>query len=115
VRCMLVLCAILLAGCSTPPGSINEEQRFDYRSGKPVPAVAACIRRNADDTGAGMSSQTLADTDGNPEIIVRKTTDNSVVARVSVVPEKGTRVSARIAQYGSSSNSVANALVHNCL
>ena len=94
MRWIVMLCASLLAGCSTSPGPVGGEQRFEYRSGKPVSAVAACIRRNADDAGAGMSSQTLADSDGNPEIIVRKIIDGLVLARVSVVPEKGTRVSA---------------------
>jgi hypothetical protein len=110
-----MLCITTLAGCTTPAESIGGDRRLEYRSGKPVATVAACIRRNADETGAGMRSQTSTDLDGDPEVIVRKATDGSIVALVSIVPDKGTRVSVRVRQYSASPNSVADALVHDCL
>ena len=115
MRWISMLCTALLTGCSTPGGTVKESQSFDYRTAKPAAVVVACIKRNAEEMGSGTDTRIRTNIDGDPEIIVRKANDGSVMAVAQVVADRGTRVNAFIAQYSTSAASVANALVSDCL
>ena len=115
MRSIAMLCTALVAGCAAPGAATKEGQSFDYRTSKPASSVAACIKRNADEMGSGTNSRLRTNMEGDPEVVVRKATDGSVMAIAQVVADRGTRVNALIMQYTTSAASVANALVNDCL
>ena len=115
MRSIAMLCAALLTGCAAPETATREGRSFDYRTSKPASSVAACIKRNADEMGTGTNARLQTNLEGDPEVVVRNAADGSVVAIAQVVADRGTRVSALIAQYTTSAASVANALVNDCL
>ena len=115
MRCNRMVSVALLAACAGPSSVSREGQTFDYRTAKPVAAVAACIKRNADDMGSTAKARLGTSIEGDPEIVVRQAADGTVVAIAQIIADRGTRVNTWILQYTTSAASVANALVSDCL
>lgn len=76
MKLLLLIAAALLAGCATTPKEVMQDgERADYRSAKPVPEAAKCIEHNAAELkwgllGTSFQAQTrAAATAGTLEVI----------------------------------------------